>query len=296
ENRMRRTFDNIERLTDIREELDRQLERLARQAAAAERYKVYQQEEKQLSAQLLAIRWRGLQEQEGALRIEVAEVERSLAEEQRRYTEQEAIIESHRDTYTAHQESVDEAQQHYYTLGADVARLEQQLQHQRQRQRQLEKDLADANEAWQKANSDSQHDKQQLQQWQTQLEERLPAWQELEEKLAVCNEQLAAAEHDGEQSLRSWEQFQQQASQRQRDAEILQSRIQHWEESLTRLERRWQRLEAEQQELNSASLMREVAELEAQAAVKEEQALQAEEQLATQQALQQRTREQQQVL
>src|SRR5699024_4426535 len=254
ENRMRRTFDNIERLTDIREELDRQIERLARQAAAAERYRVYQQEGKQLSAQLLAIRLRGQQEQEGALRIEVAEVERSLAEEQRRYTEQEAIIESHRDTYTAHQESVDEAQQHYHTLGADVARLEQQLQHQRQRQRQLEKDLADANEAWQKANSDSQHDKQQLQQWQTQLEERLPAWQELEEKLAVCNEQLAAAEHDGEQSLRSWEQFQQQASQRQRDEEILQSRIQHWEESLTRLERRWQRLEAEQQELNSASL------------------------------------------
>src|SRR5699024_4924591 len=99
-------------------------------------------------------------------------------------------------------------------------------------------------------------------QWQAELDERLPAWQQLEEQLAVLSEQLSLAELEGEQHVREWEQFQQAASQRQRDAEILQSRIQHWEGSLTRLSHRWQRLETEQAEPNSNTLLRELAELE----------------------------------
>lgn len=291
ENRMRRTVDNLERLADIREELERQLERLARQAAAAERYQVYKEEEKQLSAQLLAIRWQALHEQEATLRLEVSEVERNLAEEQRRHSEQDAQIEAQREAYAAHQEGVDAAQQQYYTLGADVARLEQQLQHQRQRQRQLEKDLTEANEAWQKAYNDSEQDQRQLIEWQAELSERLPAWRELEEQLATLNEQLSVAEQNAEQSVRDWEQFQQSASQRQRDAEILQSRIQHWEESLARLEHRWQRLETEQREADSSALIRELTEFEAHVAAKEEQTLAAEDALAEQHEQHQRSRE-----
>jgi chromosome segregation protein len=39
ENRIRRTQENLARLTDLREELERQLERLHRQAQAAEKYR-----------------------------------------------------------------------------------------------------------------------------------------------------------------------------------------------------------------------------------------------------------------
>lgn len=296
ENRMRRTLENLDRLTDLREELDRQLERLARQAAAAERYKVLKEEERQLNAQLLALRWRNLQQQEGDLRLALSELEKQVAALEQSQTQQEAIIEAKREEYAEHQERLDQAQQTYYGLGADVARLEQQLEHQRQRQRQLEKDLRDANEAWQRAREESDADRKELSHWQEQLETRLPQWQELEEQLAEIQELLHQAERDSEEVLLEWEQFQQAAGQHQRDTEILQSRIQYWEESLSRLRQRTERLNREKGELNSDTLMREVLELEAQTQVKEEQVLTAEGALLAQQEAYQKARQEHQAL
>lgn len=291
ESRMRRTLDNLDRLTDLREELERQLERLSRQAAAAERYKVLKEEEKQLNAQLLALRWRALEAQEANLRLAVSEEERALAELQQAQTQQASIIEIKREEYLEHQERLDQAQHQYYTLGADVARLEQQLHHQRQRQRQLEKDLAEANQAWQQAEQESEADRGALAEWQQNLAERLPEWQQLDEKLAMINEQLSEAEYQSESALLDWERFQQEASQQQRDTEILQSRIQYWEESLTRLQQRSERLAKEQQELNSDELVREVMELQAQCDTKEEQKHAAEEAFELQQEAYQTARQ-----
>src|SRR5690606_5265094 len=63
ESRMRRTQENLERLTDIRDELGRQLQRLERQAQAAEKYSEFKREERLLRAQLQALRWRELDAQ-----------------------------------------------------------------------------------------------------------------------------------------------------------------------------------------------------------------------------------------
>ncbi len=58
ESRMQRTVENLERLTDIRDELGRQLGRLERQAKSAEKYAEFKKEERQLSTELLALKWR----------------------------------------------------------------------------------------------------------------------------------------------------------------------------------------------------------------------------------------------
>ena len=47
ESRMRRTLENLERLTDLRDELERQLQHLQRQAQAAEKYSEFKAEERQ---------------------------------------------------------------------------------------------------------------------------------------------------------------------------------------------------------------------------------------------------------
>src|SRR5690242_3952899 len=57
ESRIQQTRENLERLQDIRDELGKQLDRLERQAAAAERFKVLRQEQDCLQAQCLALRW-----------------------------------------------------------------------------------------------------------------------------------------------------------------------------------------------------------------------------------------------
>ncbi|MDA8752545.1 AAA family ATPase, partial [Halieaceae bacterium] len=60
ESRMRRTLENLERLTDLRDELERQLQHLQRQAQAAEKYAEFKEEERLLKAQLQALQWRDL--------------------------------------------------------------------------------------------------------------------------------------------------------------------------------------------------------------------------------------------
>jgi len=57
ENRIKHTQDNLERLTDVRDELGRQLEKLQRQAAAAMKYKALRAQARDLKGQLAAIRF-----------------------------------------------------------------------------------------------------------------------------------------------------------------------------------------------------------------------------------------------
>ena len=57
ETRIRHTRENLERLTDIRDELGKHLERLHRQSQAAERYQILKEEERLVKAQWHALRW-----------------------------------------------------------------------------------------------------------------------------------------------------------------------------------------------------------------------------------------------
>ena len=60
ENRMSHTRENLSRLNDIREELNKQLNHLQRQAKAAEKFQVLKEEERKLRSELLAINYRDL--------------------------------------------------------------------------------------------------------------------------------------------------------------------------------------------------------------------------------------------
>lgn len=63
ETRIGHTRDNLERLTDVRDELGKNLEKLKRQSAAAERYKALRASERQLKAELTTLKWYHYNEQ-----------------------------------------------------------------------------------------------------------------------------------------------------------------------------------------------------------------------------------------
>jgi chromosome segregation protein len=133
ENRMRHTRENIERLDDLRGELETQLRRLDRQARAAERYRTLQGEELTCRQELLALRLRTLAGAVAALDERIGtqqvRVEEAVAELRRL----ESRIEAGRTEQTARQEAVNEANGRAYALGAEVARLEDALKLRRQR-------------------------------------------------------------------------------------------------------------------------------------------------------------------
>src|SRR5450432_2046415 len=60
ENRIGHTRENLDRLNDLREEVDKQIRHLQRQAATARRYQVLKEEQRKLQAELLALRMHSL--------------------------------------------------------------------------------------------------------------------------------------------------------------------------------------------------------------------------------------------
>ena len=66
ESRIAHTRENLERLNDLRDEVEKQLEHLQRQAATARRYQALKQDERQTHAELLALKLREVGNESGA--------------------------------------------------------------------------------------------------------------------------------------------------------------------------------------------------------------------------------------
>ena len=60
ENRIKHTRENLDRIDDLREELEKRLATLQRQAKTAEKYKGFKEEERKLKAELLALKFANL--------------------------------------------------------------------------------------------------------------------------------------------------------------------------------------------------------------------------------------------
>jgi len=245
ENRIRRTQENLERLTDLREELERQLQHLARQAAAAEKYKAWRQEERQKKAELTALRWqsldRDLQSWRSRIRDTELELEKCLTER----TSLETALESLRQAHQERSEHFNRAQARYYEAGADIARIEQSLEHQRERSRQTAAELYQALASQSELQRELEQDEARLEQAEEELAYREP---ELEERMLRASEyaeKLQQAEDAMADWQREWDDFNARSAEARRRAELAQSGIRSLEDSIEQLRQRQRRLEDE---------------------------------------------------
>nr|WP_215729648.1 chromosome segregation protein SMC [Pseudomonas iridis] len=242
ENRIRRTHENLARLTDLRDELERQLERLHRQAEAARKYQEFKAEERQLKAQLSALRWQDLNDQVGQRESIIGTQEISfeaLVAEQRNA---DAAIERLRDGHHDLSERFNLVQGRFYSVGGDIARVEQSIQHGQQRLRQLQDDLKEAERARLETESHLGHDRTLL----LTLGEELDMLTPEQEITSAAAEEAAAALEDSESVMHGWQEqwdaFNLTAAEPRRQAEVQQSRIQQLETSMERLADRQKRL------------------------------------------------------
>jgi chromosome segregation protein len=247
ENRIRRTHENLARLTDLRDELGRQLERLQRQAQAAEKYQEYKAEERQLKAQLSALRWQALNEQVVQRESVIGNQEvgfEALVADQR---SADAAIERLRDGHHDLSERFNLVQGRFYSVGGDIARVEQSIQHGQQRLRQLQDDLREAERARQETESHLGHDRTLL----ATLGEELEMLEPEQDITLAAAEESAAALEEAETAMHGWQEqwdaFNLTSAEPRRQAEVQQSRIQQLETSLERLAERQRRLGEERQ-------------------------------------------------
>jgi chromosome segregation protein len=129
ESRLRDTRENLDRVSDIREELGRQLEKLAVQAEVARRFFALDADRTLKTRFLSLVRRQDAQARQAELerQMEAArnDIEARIADLRRIESE----LETHRLSQFEATEALNQAQAHFYEASAEVARVEQELKH-----------------------------------------------------------------------------------------------------------------------------------------------------------------------
>ncbi|WP_250658465.1 chromosome segregation protein SMC [Alkalimarinus coralli] len=269
ERRMKRTEENLERLSDIREELERQLSHLHKQAQAAEKYTELKKDERLKNAQLNALKWKALDQQVADKTGKVQTLELELEALLYARTSSEARSEQLRIEHHDSSEEFNRVQARYYDSGAEIARVEQSLQHQKERALQLQKELQEAVSSVKELQEELATDQQRLDDIDAEYEELAPELEESIAKSEESSEKLAVMEDEMQRWQHGWEQFNHQSSDARQRAEVEQSRIQQSEQSLQRLDEKTRRLQEELANLQGQNDHSVLDELKEQIAEKE---------------------------
>ena len=202
ESRIKSTRENLDRLNDLREEIDKQLEHLKRQSRAAEQYQTLQTDRREKDAQVKALEYRRLDTESSALRESLTADEMKLQEILAAQRSAEAQIETCRSQHTEASEKLGKVQAEGYRVSGELARTEQQIQHQRELTQRLETAKIEAQTAFSQIGEHITGD-------ETQMTELHIANAEAEPKLAALQEEDAGRQEalrNAELALQDWQQ------------------------------------------------------------------------------------------
>ena len=262
ENRIKHTRENLERINDLSDELGKQLAHLQRQANTAEKYKVLKQEERVAKAQLLALRHRGVDENAQAQKKAIAEKETAYEAAVAELRGVESKLENMREQHTEAHDHFNEVQGDYYKLGADVARIEQAIQHSKEKRQQLQNDATELKQTLDEAQQTLAADEARITELNANHAEIKPAMEQAREKEQASSQTQASAEEAMHDWQIDWEDFNRNAAEPGKTVQVEQTRIQHLEDHQQQLHTRVARYQEELEQLGTEPLEREISDLQ----------------------------------
>ena len=201
-NRIKHTKENLDRLLDVLEEVEKQIKHLDRQAKTAERYGKYKDQERRTAAELLALRTRDLDDRAAAADRHLAErktrLEAAIAEQRKL----EASIEEARVRQSERNDAFNEVQGRYYKVGSEIARLEQSIEHAHELHERQQKDLEQAVHGGTEIREHIDKDQTEIAQLELTLSELVPGLEQARQSEQASAESLQRAEN----ALAEWQQ------------------------------------------------------------------------------------------
>lgn len=262
--RIQHTRENLARVADIREELDKQLLRLERQAKAAERYKQLKEGARLCKAEILALKWRAVTKEQSQVRHELSQL--SLQQEHHRTNITGFVKESVdlREKLHAAQDDFQQIQTQFYQCTTEIARLEESIQQQQREQERLTIDK-------QQIQTDAQNVAEQVEQDDKTQEICEQALADLQMRIQVLQEELYQRQQvvdDHKPKKINWEMQWQNAQaafhQAQREAQVEQVRIQHIAQRCQQTQLDLEKNQTEHAQLSIEFLQTELSALQAQ--------------------------------
>ncbi|MCI0666453.1 MAG: chromosome segregation protein SMC [Methylococcaceae bacterium] len=160
--RIRHTRENLDRLSDLSEEVDQQIRHLNLQAKKAETFKSLKNRERQLRRELLAIRWHAYREQLSRNEERADLAKQDLDTLAARQATLEGSISESRQEQNRLQQSLNAIQAGLYATGADIVRIEQSIKLANRTREELEAELNRLGSEQERALADLEGDRYQL--------------------------------------------------------------------------------------------------------------------------------------
>ncbi len=271
ENRIKHTKENLDRLNDIREELEKQLNHLQRQAKAAERYKELKKEERQVNAELLALTWRDMNKEMQSLNDKAGQRQNEVEAAIARIREVEAEIEKQREALSDANNTFNDKQSEFYRVGSDIAQYEQQIQHTREKIENLESERSKAVANQQSTQEQQRQDKAELEKLMTELSSLEPRLQGSRTESNKAYEILNQSEEAMQQWQSEWEQFNHSFAEFSREEHSDQTRQELLHDNLLDIKERRHQLQAELDRIEATDTSIKLNELTAKLQVLEQQ-------------------------
>lgn len=232
------TRDNLARINDIRDELSRQLDRLKRQAQAAERYRELKTEESLTTAQLYVLRYNALEKDRIAHDERIQKAERELEQTLVNQKTLEAQIEAQRLSYTQLSEQVNQIQGEFYSLGADIGTIEETLRLNESRAKQLLEERRSVEAKRTENLQQIEQDERAIRTMQSEIEGLAPSLTIAADADATARTALERAEHAGREWQTEWNQFLSNSAASEKRTEVQRSRIEYLRQSSEQLSSR----------------------------------------------------------
>ena len=244
--RIKRTKENLDRLQDVLEEVEKQIKHLNRQAKMAGRYGRYKSEERRTVAELLALRTKDLDDRATDSQSRLAKHKTQLEAVVADQRKLEARLEETRVRQHERTESFNEVQGRYYKAGAEIARLEQSIDHAHELRERQNKDLE---QAIQGAHEIAQHidkDENEIAQLELTLNELVPGLEQARLSEIASNESLQQAQVALEDWQQQWDDYSAKNNEAVQQRNVEQTRAEQIESGIQSISERRKKLDEAQ--------------------------------------------------
>ena len=128
EQRIKKTKENLSRVKDIRDEIQRLINRLENQAKAAEKYKKFQAEEKELKLKISILNTLSAKAKKDSLSSKISQLINQVTVKSAEVNTHQTSIDQIKTEHASVLSAFESAQKNFYVIGSEIARYETNLQ------------------------------------------------------------------------------------------------------------------------------------------------------------------------
>lgn len=259
--RIRHTRENLERLNDVRDEVEKHIGHLKRQAKKAEKYSMLKADERRYKQELLAIRWRAYDKSVQAYDHSSESQQQGLAEALQGKAELEEQLSRAGKSHAAYQQNLNAIQGELYGVNSEIGRLEQAIESADQLKQEIQDEIDRLKQGNKQALDDLDQDRAQLE----EIKNELVRSDELLNQAKLSQSEAGERQREFEQKRRimlaEWDEIKIRNSAAKETSRIESARIEQFAEQDKQYQDRQGRLETEFKDLSDSALATEIEKL-----------------------------------